>query len=84
MIVAQGQAAKAAALGKTPPHPPSFFFSFRFGAPRARQTGRKKGEKIALDPQPRAALLPRWAWATILGGAVILTRYSGRMATKQE
>src|ERR1043166_10200041 len=60
-MIAQGKAAEAAALGKEPPH--QSLFLFRFGAPQARQTGRKK-EGIILRPQPRAAL--RLPWAIIM------------------
>ena len=74
LIIAQGKAAacraeaserrrEAAALGKDPsPQPP--FFSLRFGAPPARQTGVKKKEEIISCPQPRAA--PRLPWAIII------------------
>src|SRR5215471_7298410 len=55
MIVAQGKAAEAAALGKTPHHT-NLFFSFRFGARLARQTGRKKGNHFASVTQGGASL----------------------------
>jgi hypothetical protein len=52
-----------AALGKAPLHPASFFLPVwrACGAPN-----RKKKGRIVLGPQPRAALVPRWPWATIL------------------
>ena len=55
-MVAQGKAAEAAALGKEPPHPPSFFLSGLARGRRAKPERRK--EAIILRPQPRAALVP--------------------------
>jgi hypothetical protein len=55
MIIAQGKAAEAAALGNTPPAQPSFFFLVW----RVRAKPEKK-EEIISNPQPGAALrLPR-------------------------
>ena len=63
MIIAQGKAAEAAALGKSHPTPP-LSFPFRFGAPRARQTGREKERKSfwVRNPGRRSFRLP---WAII-------------------
>src|SRR5690349_8569610 len=54
LILAQGKAVEAAALGKTPPHPAPFFPSGLASPKLAKPEGKK--EEIILDPQPRAAL----------------------------
>ena len=48
MIVAQGKAAEAAALGKTPPHPASSFSSGL--ARRRRAKPEEKEEEIIFGP----------------------------------
>ena len=53
-MIAQGKAAEAAALGKAPPHPTSFFTSGLARLRRAKPEVKK--EEIILHPQPRAAL----------------------------
>ncbi len=65
MIVAQGKAAEAAALGKPRPNPLSLFSNLIWRA-EARQTRLEKREAIILCLLPRAAHLPRLPWATIL------------------
>ena len=59
--VAQGKAAEAAALGKTPSHPVSFCSSGL--APLTRAKPEEQKEVIFLGPLPRALRLP---WATII------------------
>ena len=59
LIIAQGKAAVAAALGKEPPHPTSLFPSGLARPARAKPEGNK--EVFILDPQPRAALRLPWA-----------------------
>ena len=53
-ILASGKAIQAAALGKSPPHPATFFPSGLARRKRARPEGKKV--EIILCPQPRAAL----------------------------
>jgi hypothetical protein len=56
MIIAQGKAAEAAALGNTPPAQPSFFFLVW----RVRAKPERKKEEIISNPHPGAELrLPR-------------------------
>ena len=62
LIIAQGKAAEAAALGKPPPQPNSFFPSGLARQRRAKPEGKK--EENILGPPPRAAL--RLPWATII------------------
>src|SRR5690242_18621423 len=62
LILAQGKAVEAAALGKTPPHPAPFFPSGLASPKLAKPEGKK--EEIILDPQPMAAL--RLSWAIII------------------
>jgi hypothetical protein len=64
MIIAQGQAAEAAALGKSHPVPTLPFFWF--GAPACWRAKPEKGEGIIFRSEPRAALVPRWPWAIII------------------
>ena len=73
MIIAQGKAAaclavaqrrrEAAALGSARPtsSPPFLWF-----APKAFGANHKKGGKFVFDPLPRAALVPRLPWATLI------------------
>ena len=61
-IVAQGKAAEAAALGKEPPYPTSFFPS---GLARLDAPNQKEKKSIIFRPQPRAALVPRLPWAIL-------------------
>ncbi len=63
LIVAQGKAAEAAALGKKPPHPTSFVSSGLARLWHAKPEEKK--EVILLGPQPRAALR--------LPGAIIIS-----------
>jgi hypothetical protein len=63
LIVAQGKAAEAAALGKETPHPTSFFTSGLARLWHAKPEVKK--EEILLGPQPRAALR--------LPGAIIIS-----------
>ena len=64
MIIAQGQAAEAAALGKSQPVITLPFFWL--GAPPGGTANPEKGEQIIFRSGPRAALVPRWPWATII------------------
>jgi hypothetical protein len=64
MIIAQGKTAEVAALGNAHPVPTLPFFWF--GAPAGWRAKPEKGEQIIFRSEPRAALVPRWPWATII------------------
>ena len=64
MIIAQGKTAEAAALWKSRPVPTLPFFWF--GAPADWRAKPEKGEGIIFCSGPRAALVPRWPWASIM------------------
>ncbi len=64
MIIAQGKAAEAAALGKRPTHPTAPFIQSGLVRLQRAKPGWKKAEQIILSLQPRAALLLPWAIIT--------------------
>jgi hypothetical protein len=64
MIIAQGKTAEVAALGNA--HPVPILPFFWFGAPAGWRAKPEKGEGIIFRSGPRAALVPRWPWASIL------------------
>jgi hypothetical protein len=64
MIIAQGKTAEAAALGNAHPVPTLPFCWF--GAPAGWRAKPAKGEQIIVRSEPRAALVPRWPWASII------------------
>ena len=64
MIPAQGKATEVAALGKSHPIPTLPFFWC--GASAGWRAKPEKGEGITFRSEPRAVLVPRWPWATIM------------------
>jgi len=56
-IIAQGKAAEAAALGKEPPHPTSFFPSGLARQSHAKPEGKKTKSFRIGNPRPRCACL---------------------------
>jgi len=66
MIIAQGKAAEAAALGSVHPASSLPLFTVRRASSEAGATNREKGEEFIVGRQPRAALVARLPWGIMI------------------